>query len=79
MTVNKEMHPRRYIDRLFVSRIEQERGLIGCKMSVKAEGNNLEWYVSHHIELLIAAVKISNTVPSPHRQKNLRNKIMRKG
>ena len=33
-------------------------------MCVKAEENSLKWYVKHHIEPLIVAVRISNTVPS---------------
>ena len=33
-------------------------------MCVKVEENSLEWFVKHHIEPLIAAVRISNTVPS---------------
>ena len=41
MTLNKELHPRSYVDRLHVSRMERERRLIGCKMCVKAEENSL--------------------------------------
>ena len=33
-------------------------------MYVKAEENSLRCYVNYHIEPLIAAVRISNTVPS---------------
>ena len=33
-------------------------------MCVKAEENSFRWYVKHHIEPLIVAVRISNTVPS---------------
>ena len=33
-------------------------------MCVKAEENGLEWCVKRHIEPLIVAVRISNTVPS---------------
>ena len=50
MPFNKELHPRRDVDRLYVSRMEGGRGLIGCKMCVKAEKNSLGWYVKHHIE-----------------------------
>ena len=39
MTMNKELHPRSDVDRLHVSRMEGGRGLIGCKMHVKAEEN----------------------------------------
>ena len=41
MTLNKELHPRSYVDRLYVSRMERGRRLIGCKMCVKAEENSL--------------------------------------
>ena len=41
MTLNKKLHPRSYVDRLYVSRMEGERGLIGCKMCVKAEKYSL--------------------------------------
>ena len=41
-----------------------EGGRKGCKMCVKGEENNLRWYGKHYIELLIVAVRISNTVPS---------------
>ena len=40
MTLNKELHPRSYVNRLYVSRIEGGRGLIGCKLCVKAEENS---------------------------------------
>ena len=41
MTLNKKLHPRSYVDWLYVSRMEGERGLIGCKMCVKAEKYSL--------------------------------------
>ena len=44
--------------------MEGGRGLIGCKMCVKAEESSLGWYVKHHIEPLIVANIINNTVPS---------------
>ena len=44
--------------------MEGRRGLTESKMCVKAEENSLGWYVKHHIEPLIVAVRISNTVPS---------------
>ena len=66
MTLNKELHPRSDVDRLHISRMEGGRGLIGCSMCVNAEENSLRWCVKHHIEPLIVAVTISNTVPSEH-------------
>ena len=64
LTLNKELHPRSDIDRLYVSRMEGRRGLIVCKMSVRAEEDSLGCYVKRHIEHLIVAVRISNSVPS---------------
>ena len=52
------------VDRLYVCRMEGGRGLIGCKVYVKVEKNNLGWYVKHQIEPLIVAVRISNFVLS---------------
>ena len=47
-----------------MSRMEGRRGLIGYKMCVTAEETSLGWYVKHHIEPLIAAIRISNTITS---------------
>ena len=35
--MNKELHPRTDVDRLYVSRMEGGKELIRCKMCVKAE------------------------------------------
>ena len=64
MTMNKELHPVSTVDRLYVSRMEGGGRLIGCKTCVKAEENNLGWYLKRHIEPLIVAIRISKTVPS---------------
>ena len=41
MAMNKELHPRSDVDRLYVSRHEGGSGLIGCKMRLKSEENSL--------------------------------------
>ena len=64
MALNKELHPRIDDDRLYVSRMERRRRLVGCKVCVKTEENSLAWFVKHHIEPLIVAVRINNTVAS---------------
>ena len=64
MATNQELHFRSDVDKLSVSGMEGGKGLIKWKMCVKGEGNSLRWYVKHHIEPLIVAVRISNTVPS---------------
>ena len=62
--MNKELHRRSDVDRLYVSKMEGGRRLIRCKMCVKAEENSVGYYVGYHIEPLIVAVTISNTVPN---------------
>ena len=62
MTMNKELHPRSDVARLYVTRKNGGRGLIGCENSVKSEENGLGWYVKNNIEPLLAAVRTSRTI-----------------
>ena len=59
MTMNKELHPRSDVVRLYVSRKNCGRGLIGCENIVKSEENGLGWYVKNNIEPLLVAVRTS--------------------
>ena len=79
MAMNKGLQARSDVNRLYVSRMEGGKGLTRCKMCVKAEENSLGWYVKHHTESLIVAVRKSNTVPIENstQPKELSNKIMR--
>ena len=45
MTMNKELHPRSDVARLYVSRKNCGGGLIGCENSMKSEENDLGWYL----------------------------------
>ena len=56
------MHPRSDVARLYVSRKNGGRGLIGCENSVKSEENGLGWYVKNNIEPLLTAVRTSRTI-----------------
>ena len=62
MAMNKELHPRSDVARLYVSRKNGGRGLIGCENSVKSEENGLGWYIKNNIEPLLAAVRTSRTI-----------------
>ena len=62
MTMNKELHPRSDVARLYVSRKNGGRGLIGCESSVKSEEKGLGWYIKNNIEPLLVAVRISRTI-----------------
>ena len=62
MTMNKELHPRSDVARLYVSRKIGGRGYTGCENSVKSEENGLGWYVKNNTEPLLAAVRTSRTI-----------------
>ena len=62
MTMNKELHPRSDVARLYVSRKNGGRGLIGCENSTKSEENGLGWYVKNNIEPKLAAIRTSRTI-----------------
>ena len=64
MTINKEVHLKSDIDKLYVSKMEEGRAMVGCKMCMKTEESRFGWYVKHHIKPLIAAVRIRNTAPA---------------
>ena len=72
MTMNKELHPRSDVARLYVSRKNGGRGLIGCENSVKSEENGLGWYIKNNIEPLLAAVRTSRTI-THEKQLTLKN------
>ena len=72
MTMNKELHPRSDVARLYVSRKNGGRGLIACENSVKSEENGLGWYIKNNIEPLLAAVRTSRTI-THEKQLTLKN------
>ena len=57
MTMYGMLHPKSDVDRIYVSRKEGGRGLIGCEMCIKAEENNLGWYIRNSVEILLKQVK----------------------
>ena len=57
MTLYGALHPKRDVDRVYVPRQKGIRGLISCEMCVKAEENNLAWYVRNSNERLMAGVR----------------------
>ena len=61
-SMNKELHPRIDVARLYVSRKNGGRGLNGCGNSVKSEENGLGWYLKNNIEPLLLAVRAIRTI-----------------
>ena len=56
MTINKELHPRSDVARIYVARKRGGRGLMSCESCVKGEENNLGWYKKNSREILLRKV-----------------------
>ena len=50
MAVNKELHPRSDVYKMYILRTEGGRESLRCKMYLKTGENSLESYVKYHIE-----------------------------
>ena len=48
MTMNKELHPRSDVARIYVPRKKGGRGLISCESCVRKEEKYLSWYVRNY-------------------------------
>ena len=57
MTLHGALHPKSDVYRVYLARQKGGRGLISCEMCVKAEENNLAWYVRNSNERLMAGVR----------------------
>ena len=57
MTMNGALHPKSDIDRLYLGRKNGGRGLISCEYCVRAEENNLRYYLGHTNEPLLNKVR----------------------
>ena len=62
MTMNKELHPRSDVARIYVPRKKAGRDLVSCKCCVRREENSLSWYVRNSEEVLLREVGDSNVV-----------------
>ena len=60
--MNKELHPRIDVARVYVPRKKEGRGLISCESCVRREENNLSWNVRNSEEVLLKKVGDSNVV-----------------
>ena len=57
MTLHDALHPKKDVDRLYLLRQKGGRGSISCEMCVKAEENNLAWYIRNSNERLMAGIR----------------------
>ena len=56
MTINKGLHPRSDVARIYVSRKRGGRGLQSCEHCVRGEENSLNWYIKNSKEVLLRKV-----------------------
>ena len=61
-TMNKELHPRGDVARLYVGRKNGGRGLISCETCFKTEINNLAWCVKHVRGPIVSIVRDHGTI-----------------
>ena len=57
LTMHKGLHPKSDVDRLYVSRKEEGKGLMSCESTIRSEENNLRWYLKNSNENLLQGVK----------------------
>ena len=62
MTMNKELHPRSDVARIYVARKKGGRGLICCESCVKEEMNNLSWNIKNSEEIMLRKVEAMGIV-----------------
>ena len=60
--MNKELHPRSDVARIYLSRKKGGRGLISCESCVRREENNLSWHLRNSEKELLRKVGESNVV-----------------
>ena len=70
MTLYGALHPKSDVDRVYLARQKGGRGLISCQMCVKAEDNNLAWYVRNSNERLMAGVRKIKILDSEEAKEN---------
>ena len=57
LTLHDTSHPKSDVDQMYLPRQKGGRGLISCEICVKAEENNLAWYVWNLKERLMEGVR----------------------
>ena len=62
MMMNKELHLRGDVAWLYVSRVNNGRGILRYENFVKSEENGFRWYAKNNIEPLLVAVRRSRTI-----------------
>ena len=57
LKMHQGLHPKRDVDRLYVSRKEGERGLMSFESTVRSEENNPGWYLKNSNKNFLQGVK----------------------
>ena len=62
MTIHGALHPKSDVDRIYVPRGKDGRGLLGCEGCIRAEENSLGWYINHSPEQPLQLTKDSKVI-----------------
>ena len=62
MTMNKALHPKSDINRIYIPRRRGGRGLISAESSIQREKNSMVWYVKHSVETFLECVRPGNII-----------------
>ena len=62
MTMNKALHPKSNVERIYLPREKGGRGLISCESCVRSDESNLGWYVKGSDEQVLKAVARNGTI-----------------
>lgn len=57
MTMNGALNPKGDVDRLYVPRMKEGRGLTSCESCISSEEKNLGWYLENAKEILLIGTK----------------------
>ena len=62
MTMYGALHPKLYVNRIFLSTARGTRGLISCESCIRSEENNMGWYLKYSTKPLLEAAKSAGIV-----------------
>ena len=84
LAIHRALHPKSYIERLYLKRKHGGKGLISIKTCVRSEENNLGLYVRESNEMLlkgvkkVGIVKTENFMEKEDLKKNSQNEVKNK-
>ena len=84
MTMYGALHPKSDVDRIYIPRAKEGRGLISCENCIRRKENNLGWYVKNSGQKLLEGVKLIGVIDIDYcvdkgKYRKRRMEVMEKG